>query len=187
MKAASPFEAMESNLLYFGGSMACLVVFMIMGWVISRPRKEADTANGSKKGETVASTMIANSNSDSGIPSLFLSGFGAIYVMSFLSYWLQYPGLFGNDGLGPSEAMWEAVAAQRTGTSDAPFDLPILGSLSLGEGLQAAVRNYMAFPSLVRFNPSLFGNMPVDIFMEGSSLSPLSCPLAPPQPLLSPP
>ena len=100
---------------------------------------------------------------------------------------LQYPGLFGNDGLGPSEAMWEAVAAQRTGTSDAPFDLPILGSLSLGEGLQAAVRNYMAFPSLVRFNPSLFGNMPVDIFMEGSSLSPLSCPLAPPQPLLSPP
>ena len=40
---------------------------------------------------------------------LFLSSLGAIYCAAFLSYWLQYPGLLGSDGLLPASSFWVRV------------------------------------------------------------------------------
>lgn len=45
--------------------------------------------------------------------SLFLSLLGAVYWCAFVSYYLQYPGLLGEDGLLPARRFWEQVRASR--------------------------------------------------------------------------
>ena len=36
----------------------------------------------------------------------FLSGLGAIYICAFVSFWLQYPGTLGRNGLLPVDTFW---------------------------------------------------------------------------------
>lgn len=43
--------------------------------------------------------------------SYFLSGFGAIYSMAFASFYLQQPGLLGDDGLLPAAAHWRRIVS----------------------------------------------------------------------------
>ena len=48
---------------------------------------------------------------------LFLSSLGAIYCAAFVSCWLQYPGLLGNDGLLPASSFWAKAIQPRFGGS----------------------------------------------------------------------
>ena len=52
--------------------------------------------------------------------SLFLSSFGAVYVCAFVSYWLQFEGLYGEDGLLPVRLFWTQIR-ERVGGGDAPW------------------------------------------------------------------
>ena len=47
---------------------------------------------------------------------LFLSAFGAVYACAFISYWLQFDGLYAADGLLPAAIHHEQVS-QRLGQS----------------------------------------------------------------------
>lgn len=61
--------------------------------------------------------------------SLFFRSLGAIYVAAFASFWLQYPGLLGRNGLLPAQLYWLRVAGRFSGKSflEAPVLLRFLG------------------------------------------------------------
>ena len=46
---------------------------------------------------------------------LFLRSFAAVYACAFVSYWLQFEGLFGADGLLPAAKHHEQIAARGSG------------------------------------------------------------------------
>ena len=77
--------------------------------------------------------------------SLYLALIGAVYVCAFGSYWLQFPGIYGSDGLVPVETHWKRIA--RSGSS------------------------YASIPSVLWFK----GGAPVDVVMEGTALVGLAC------------
>eukprot|EP00927_Polykrikos_kofoidii_P042217 TRINITY_DN36084_c0_g1_i1.p1 TRINITY_DN36084_c0_g1~~TRINITY_DN36084_c0_g1_i1.p1 ORF type:complete len:919 (-),score=116.73 TRINITY_DN36084_c0_g1_i1:67-2676(-) len=63
---------------------------------------------------------------------LFLSLMGAVYFMAFASYYIQYPGLLGADGLLPAASFWDQIHAARLDNvrSDQPAELSLRTALS---------------------------------------------------------
>ena len=49
---------------------------------------------------------------------VFLSCMGGIYFMAFSSYWVQYEGLLGLDGLLPAANYWDAARRSPPGTEE---------------------------------------------------------------------
>jgi hypothetical protein len=82
---------------------------------------------------------------------LFLSSFGAIWVCAFVSYWLQFEGLYGADGLAPAGAYYKSIAKR-------------IGATSLTEQLRA-------HPSLLW----LLGSDDLDVALEATALCGLLC------------
>lgn len=87
--------------------------------------------------------------------SLFLSATGAIYMMAFVSYYVQYPGLFGADGLEPASPYLQRIA-KHFGVPAKPGNWPELS------------RAFQAFPSLLWLAESL--GWDCDAFLEGCAL-----------------
>ena len=81
------------------------------------------------------------------IRSLFLRLFGAIYVVAFVSYWLQYPGLYGVCGLEPAEEHWRNVMASP----------------------RARAAGYFKIPSFLWFRTAT-GSVSIDAIMEGTAV-----------------
>ena len=54
------------------------------------------------------------------IRSAFLSGVGAVYASAFLSYYLQFPGLLGDDGLQPVAEVLKEHPRSWSGCSRCP-------------------------------------------------------------------
>eukprot|EP01052_Picozoa_sp_SAG31_P044064 SAG31_NODE_7549_length_1658_cov_1.429121_1_plen_348_part_00 len=108
--------------------------------------------------------------------SLCLRSFGAVYICAFVSYWLQYPGCFGHNGLMPVDSFWARVSEdQRFSSTD---DQPLVLSFStqdveipLGPSWVLALRKWVQFPSLLWFS----GSVDVDTMMEGTSIVGVLC------------
>ena len=60
------------------------------------------------------------------IRGVFLSAFGSVYVMAFVSYYLQYSGLYGRYGIQPAEEHWRSVSARPGARAAGYFQLPSL-------------------------------------------------------------
>ena len=43
---------------------------------------------------------------------LFLTGIGLVYLIAFISLWLQVEGLFGSEGIMPVERYFDRLAGQ---------------------------------------------------------------------------
>ena len=82
----------------------------------------------------------------------FLSAFAAVYACAFISYWLQYDGLYSAEGLLPVKSHFTAMAKR-------------IGPRSMREKMDA-------HPTLLWF---LGGDDDIDITMEGLSLLGLLC------------
>eukprot|EP00660_Eupelagonema_oceanica_P004299 gene4299-23601_t len=105
--------------------------------------------------------------------SAYLTLFGAVYVSAFVSYWLQYPGAFGADGLAPVKDFWPRIAH---GTrDDGPLHLPAYGTLRLPDGVAVAARSFARVPSLLWFREALLPGVDVDTMMEGVALLGTGC------------
>ena len=59
--------------------------------------------------ETVVTTAVAPARS---LRPLFLRGMGCLYLIAFFSYYLQFPGLFGEDGIQPLGPALAQVASR---------------------------------------------------------------------------
>jgi len=97
----SPFVEAETLLIISGGFVLCAPMVLFILYLFFFRRNTTENTD-RIKAEVVVPTIVTDS-CDNAIPTLFLRGFGAVYVCAFMSYWLQYPGLFGDDGLGPTE------------------------------------------------------------------------------------
>ena len=129
MATRTPFEAHQDAIMAGGGFMVFVVMLATVACLLRR-RKKPDAATVTQKalreviavadeaGSGVAGDGAAVADDGSGVARLFLSCFGAIYVMAFASYYLQYPGLFGKGGLAPVEAYWSQVHGQVRVSSD---------------------------------------------------------------------
>jgi len=126
MATRTPFEAHQDAIMAGGGFMVFVVMLATVACLLRR-RKKPDAATVTQKAirevtavvDGVAGDGVAVADDDgSGVARLFLSCFGAIYVMAFASYYLQYPGLFGKGGLAPVEAYWSQVHGQVRVSSD---------------------------------------------------------------------
>lgn len=75
--------------------------------------------------------------------SLYLRCLGGVYCCAFVSFWLQYPGLLGEDGLLPARQYWEGVeggfwrAPSLLWFTRGDFDATIQGIAGLGAMLGA--------------------------------------------------
>ena len=58
--------------------------------------------------------------------ALFLRGFGGVWLCAFTSYYLQFPGLYGSDGLLPAGPAWRS--SERVPFADRPSLLLFLGT-----------------------------------------------------------
>ena len=82
---------------------------------------------------------------------LFLSGMGSVYLMAFMSYYLQFPGLYGNNGILP-------VASH----------LGEVGDTSKEINWQRDVHHWWNKPTLAVFAPSL--QVDPSVVVEGCAL-----------------
>eukprot|EP01047_Picozoa_sp_COSAG01_P001842 COSAG01_NODE_45_length_32100_cov_28.037218_19_plen_369_part_00 len=92
-----------------------------------------------------------------GLRPAFLSGLGAIYLTAFFSYYLQFPGLFGVDGVQPVAAHMEHLRSHHGGGTD--------GRPSWEAMMQMASR----VPSLVWLAEPL--GVCVDAWLEGLAVA----------------
>eukprot|EP00929_Paragymnodinium_shiwhaense_P123836 TRINITY_DN9815_c0_g2_i1.p1 TRINITY_DN9815_c0_g2~~TRINITY_DN9815_c0_g2_i1.p1 ORF type:complete len:851 (-),score=79.60 TRINITY_DN9815_c0_g2_i1:142-2694(-) len=108
--------------------------------------------------------------------SLFLYGFAAIYVSAFASYWLQYPGTFGEDGLTPVKTFWDQVKGSESfkGAIDGTLDVPLIGKVPVAEELVKAARSFVKLPSFLWFSETLLSGIDIDTVMEGTALGGIS-------------
>ena len=110
-----------------------------------------------------------------GARSLFLRGFGAVYICAFASYWLQYPGCFGDNGLLPVNTYWQRVQASpelSSGLDDVAFKIPFPNgaetNLPFSSGLSRALRQWARFPCLLWLSDGT--GIDTDVVMEGTAL-----------------
>lgn len=101
---------------------------------------------------------------------IFLSGFGVVYICAFTSYWLQFPGILGANGLLPASQYWERVRAGHT-MSDSSIMSPWGGvAVAGGEGTARLLRSFAKTPCLLWFGDSLLPGLDVDNILEGLAL-----------------
>eukprot|EP00928_Gymnodinium_smaydae_P041824 TRINITY_DN28258_c0_g1_i1.p1 TRINITY_DN28258_c0_g1~~TRINITY_DN28258_c0_g1_i1.p1 ORF type:complete len:841 (-),score=71.30 TRINITY_DN28258_c0_g1_i1:117-2591(-) len=107
--------------------------------------------------------------------SLFLTAFGAIYVAVFASFWLQYSGTLGKNGLLPVDAFWSEMEPRFKSVSAAAFDVPYLGTIDVGRDLAKATRRFLKLPCVLFFRDVVFAGTDVDTIIEGVSLVGVCC------------
>eukprot|EP01051_Picozoa_sp_SAG22_P019522 SAG22_NODE_3633_length_1603_cov_2.744681_1_plen_341_part_00 len=89
----------------------------------------------------------------------FLVGVAGLYVIAFFSYWLQYPGLFSQDGIQPLQPYLERVQGNIAAKlGEPPPDLSTLGG---------AGAFYSQHPTVLHFAPAL--GLPLDVLGEGTA------------------
>ena len=99
---------------------------------------------------------MAGGGSPASLRPLFLSGVGALYFIAFYSYYLQFPGLFGTDGITPAQP-YMARLAQHHGVVEA--------DAATWDG---AMRLATASPSLLWVAQPL--DIALDAWLEGLAL-----------------
>eukprot|EP01063_Lacrimia_lanifica_P016586 TRINITY_DN2312_c0_g2_i1.p1 TRINITY_DN2312_c0_g2~~TRINITY_DN2312_c0_g2_i1.p1 ORF type:complete len:777 (+),score=286.70 TRINITY_DN2312_c0_g2_i1:69-2333(+) len=86
--------------------------------------------------------------------NVFLSGMGLVYLCAFASYYIQYQGLFGREGLDPTRAvlgLMDKKREQLSGGFGAPGGKPVV-------------------PPLFTWGAVLHAGVDVDVWMEGLAL-----------------
>lgn len=78
----------------------------------------------------------------------FLSMMGVIYFCAFASYYLQYPGLLGEDGLLPARLHWEQIRAARLPKVDDASPLQIDLDLVCSWWTRGVARGMVALPKV---------------------------------------
>lgn len=157
---------------------------------ISEQSNEADAGEIStlpaKAAATEAKKPVANlpdcgsitpTHGSSNTRSICLRGFGAVYICAFVSYWLQFPGCFGHNGLMPIDSFWTRVSGDPrfSSATDAPlivqFPTPLppqsVALPAMGAGWARALRQWAQFPCLLWL---LGDDMDVDVAMEGTAI-----------------
>eukprot|EP00927_Polykrikos_kofoidii_P006841 TRINITY_DN12776_c0_g1_i1.p1 TRINITY_DN12776_c0_g1~~TRINITY_DN12776_c0_g1_i1.p1 ORF type:complete len:912 (+),score=84.73 TRINITY_DN12776_c0_g1_i1:228-2963(+) len=84
-------------------------------------------------------TVVKRKEIEGSFRGIFLSLMGAVYFMAFASYYIQYQGLLGADGLLPAASFWNRVRDTQLQAmpTDQPFELDlrtVLGWWSNGVG-----------------------------------------------------
>lgn len=64
--------------------------------------------------------MVSSLRGKTTTRSLYLTGMGLIYTCAFVSFWLQFPGLLGSNGLLPASSFWRKLKAEHQGFSKLP-------------------------------------------------------------------
>lgn len=119
--------------------------------------------------------------------SLFLRLMGAVYFCAFVSYYVQYPGLLGEDGLLPARTYWEQARSRHAAGRALAFDpnllvawwqgpleqlglqVPALPGVVVAETQGQALLGYLRYPTLVWFLCD-GGALTVDQALEGLAL-----------------
>ena len=108
-----------------------------------------------------------------GARSVFLRGFGGVYICAFASYWLQYPGCLGANGMLPVGGYFERVrdAPQFRDLGDLPPPLQQgVGLGLLGADWARGMHQWSHFPSFLWLS-----DMDTDVVMEGTALLGMLC------------
>ena len=111
---------MDSHDLALIGAFG-VICTVVLGAAIFNVHTGTDPAPGGPRGSSEAAAAPPSEAGGSALRRAFLSGMAGLYLVAFLSYYLQYPGVFGEDGLVPLVADVRDDALEVVGDGDGFF------------------------------------------------------------------
>ena len=113
--------AMDSHDLALIGAFG-VICTVVLGAAIFNVHTGTDPAPGGPGGSSEAAAAAPSEARGSALRRAFLSGMAGLYLVAFLSYYLQYPGVFGEDGLVPLGPHLKQMASRAGGSGGGSWE-----------------------------------------------------------------